>query len=157
MSYATGVNREFFVRPLFWSALTGEFESKVDEPQGRKHSLGNIAVHAFKSGELTNLSVSGWVYDTQKFSVQPSWIYPLDASIYCDYDSGSRVTHILNKIVIQNRHGEALCVTDTSDDRPNTLLLSQPGSPDRSYNTLTQDPKFDVTTAALIFVNRYND
>ncbi len=103
------INREpFFVNPLFYDALSGEFTPPTDDKQ-RQHTLGRLAYASYSKGELT-------VEDTSPPYLRslyiPSWAGHVTVRADFDFDEKGFQPTTLTGILLQDKAKRSLCVAE---------------------------------------------
>lgn len=103
------------IRPLFYDALSGEFNPATD-PQ-RKHTLGRLIVATFLKGD-TRL---GHPYaDPLEFTYRPSWASGVGSTIDCD--QVDKTTFRVSDITLRSSFGELLIADDTTMESARLLI-----------------------------------
>ena len=112
-----------FVRPLFFSALTGEIRPLIDE-QRRTHTLGHLSIATFTQGELTidpeDEELISYVY-------RPSWAPEVESRVFCETDDNNNPTHLVSaelSLPSSERPHHGLCIIDALlSDRGRGLII----------------------------------
>lgn len=107
---------DLFVRPLFYDALSGEFQPPTD-PQRRSHTLARLAVATFTKGEEIES-------DAEQVTLlyKPSWA-PIESTVACPIDlETGRTTLTLLSLEMPER--EVNFIDASMGKLPRGLVLS---------------------------------
>jgi hypothetical protein len=149
---------DFDAYPLFYEALSGEFQPPGD-PLKRTHTLGRLSIAAYQRGEATDmptgLMLPNFIHGPEAYRYTPSWAPSVEATTVVD---ALPFGPLLKGLVLSSHDSDALAFFNDRDAERQRGLRFQVGD-QASFMALRLDDidevKTTVTLAAQMFFEAY--